>query len=335
MPARTLERQVKFFEIVAEVEVEENGDTKTVVQRIRPPLESRGITDALGDLEPESSEDGVEDATSAFLTGRNGFAMHSRVHRAAGATTVDVFVLCRVRAGEGGLSVVNRRTGKYTELAIADEEGFAEESHMAFFDRNVIAVVSNGQGAPGVTRIEEYLLKRIHWAQGTIRVVALAPPERMKALSRENAYTRAARVRLPATAHTVLPSGEFYSDVTAMAERRYGAGSTVDLTLKIPTYGEQEAADTLFSDFQAVVASGRAEALKLTYQDRETEQGRAVNLVNDILAYTMPVAVQRQDDDQVARAFSEFSTSRALREAYDQLRDDIEAATADGPGTHG
>lgn len=162
---------------------------------------------------------GESEDDRAFLMGRHGFAMHSKVYRSEVETGVDVFALSRVRSGEGGMPVVNRRTGEYSEITLADEEGFAEESHIAFFSDNVLAVISNGQGAPGIVRIQEYLTKRLHWGDQAIQVTALAPPEHLRRLRGENAYTRAARVKLPAIATSLVQDDPFYGDVLQMAEQ--------------------------------------------------------------------------------------------------------------------
>jgi hypothetical protein len=332
-----LHRQVKFFEIVASVPVEDS-EIEFDNQRIRPALDHKQLIDELTKLVPEApdSDDPPDDAAastvdgesgSAFFTGRNRYSMHSRVHRSAAGP--DVFQLARVRVDEGGMPVVNQRTGAYREIALSDDEGFAEESHVAFFPNNVLAVVSNGQGAPGVTRIEEYLQNRFDWDGTRISIVAIIPPQRMSQIARENAYTRAARVRLPATSWRLVDRPTIYSDVAAMAEERYGEGVVVDLTIKVPTRGAQDTADAVFRDFQAVAADGNAEALTLTYQDRETERNQAVNLVNDVLTYTAVVTVTREEDDNTALVFSGASTSRALGEAYDRLEELIEAATRD------
>jgi hypothetical protein len=328
-----LSRQVKIFEIVTQMpNPDDQAVDSHVAQRIRPALDpEEDLLTLLGKLRPEASEDDDdEDGTGAFLRGRHGFMMHSRVHRSSGRNAAHVFVLARVRAGEGGFPIVNRETGEYREFMLADNEGFAEESHIAFFPNNIVAVVSNGQGAPGPVRIEEYLQKRLDWQDSTIKVVALTPPERLESLRRNNNYTRAARVRLPASSHELLPKGDnFYSDVTRMAHRRFGDGVAVDMTVKVPTHGAQGAADALFEDFMQVSDSGEAQSLEVTFEDRETSKGRAINLLNDVLAYTAPVTVERQDGDGAARVFSEWSTSRALMGAYHALREEIEAATAD------
>lgn len=330
--ARKLERQVKFYEIVAYDDAgDDQADAAPLVRRIRPPLDpDADLLSHLADLRPEAPGEETS-KTSALLVGRYGFTMHSRVYRPlSNQEAVGVFALSRVRLGEGGLPVVNRETGEYREVPLADEEGFAEESHIAFFPKNVVAVVSNGQGAPGPVRIEEYLQQRLDWDGVRIGVRALAPARRLEDLRRENSYTRAARVRLPATYQLITQDIRFYGDVTELAREHYGEGVEVDLTIKVPTRGDQDAADQLFEDFMAVAGSRQAKALELTYEDRETERGRAVNLLNDILAYTMPVTVERQSEDGAARVFSEWSTSRALHSAYGALRNEIDAATADG-----
>jgi hypothetical protein len=222
--------------------------------------------------------------------------------------------------------------GTYRTLMFADTEGQAEETHVGFFDNNVVGLMRNSQMSPTHPRVEEYIYDKLRWDE-PLRLVPLVFVDRIAQLRRDNEYTRQAVVKLPAYEYArVSPDSRFYRNVFRMAEDEFGP-VVLELSIKVPTRGEQDAADRVFSEFQTLVRSDAPiEKLQITYADRESERAASANLLNDILAMRVDVSVEKSEDpggvDVIA--VTDFSAAQGIRRAYEQLRPEIDRALGSG-----
>jgi hypothetical protein len=220
--------------------------------------------------------------------------------------------------------LVNRQTAEYQDLTLGADETFSETSHAVFFERNVVAFVRHHYG-PFPSRLADYLEDRLR-LEPPVALTPLLFASTMQRLRTDVDYARQLTVRLPAHAEEAISNPSLRGLFGGVRER-YGE---VDVTLTVQVNGgrrgdrNERGSDMVQHDLAELLtgsASRHLKAAKLDYRSAETERGEVIDFLKDHIAMAAEMSIEG-----LSAASAREPVRDAVRDAYDRLRPEVDAA---------
>lgn len=257
-------------------------------------------------------------AAGAVYTARDASSYHGRVYRSRrGVDAFDLLVVSKIRERGWPSQFLG---GRYSDLQLPSGAALAESTHVAFFDRNVAAVM-RGAEAPFPARIESYLMDKVDFGENALLLKPLLHPD-VSARMANAEYVRKFTMKLPSSQAEQLPAGaRTLRRILRVTRERYGSVE-VELTIKIPTTGADQESDRMLGEIQAIIDAGTLSILekaKMTFVDRTSDVGAELDFLNERLAMTVEVELSGKSN-----TVQDASAADALWTSYDALKGTIE-----------
>ena len=349
-----LERSVEFYELLHDV----RGQNRSTGAK---PVDWDAAKDWFATLATEVAEEATPDegndadegtnhvpAPKDTLVDRSSYALHGFLWRApkGSADLLDVLVLTKANKRDGLLTVLDTKTGVTRPLPLKDGEGIAYETHVAFFEDNIIGIIRNGRSAPNVSAIETYLREKFgFWAISVVPVSFGDPAARIADGTGTVVYS--VKNQLPPSLADLerqqeenLSQARRAIDIAAFTRREINEvfGTSVHAELRIWTTqddrrGPKEAIRRYSQELAGLDTSMRPD--RVTVTAREGSADDTFDLLKNKITKAVRVRLDPVDAIQDStKMFAVTSTSARLSQAYDDLRGPIAAASrvaTDGP----
>ncbi len=229
---------------------------------------------------------------------------------------------CRVR--RTGLPQIEHR-GNITDLNFTDDTGLLETVHVVFFSNNIVGSEYNHFG-PRLSRLGSYLHEKSNKA---------IPKAKFRPLLLGDAFRQSERlgeVRVldmsirPAFIEIVRQADESLSDAFNAAAQVIGASESVQLVIKFEKKGRLEALGRFLNIARKLLGRNEfrenADRFQLRGKCVDTNRVETIDLLKDRLISTKRIVRMNER----SRALNPESAFQAIREAYQELREDIHAA---------
>jgi len=245
-------------------------------------------------------------------------------------TPTNMLLFSRIRADYDVPEVFDRAAGTLEALTLAETQGVAETTHVAFFPHNIVGMIRTTT-SPGATSLATWI-NRLELLSG-LPLVDISPLSRVSITSKVQDIDRARGVKIRArtTASRALNDGgaRRLADTLDRLEEQFGP---VTVEMRIYVTDDQPASDvrgSILDEAQGLIrltAAGDAveglQAAELTYDSLEREKVESLNMMKDKFAERVEVEVI----DGSGRSTRRESAAQAMQRAYDYLRDDLLAA---------
>lgn len=235
----------------------------------------------------------------------------------------DCLRLGRVR--RGGLPLVED-AGAVTPLTISPQQGLLEAIHVVWFDDRIVGADYNHYG-PRLSRLGHYFAEKFNLGNALVRFRPLLKQDALDELGHlENLTLLRMKVRASYAEQLAQQNssigGMFSSALDAIGD----AGAEIEIAIRPSPEGRQNALQRFMGEIRDIVRSDEyrtgVKTLKVTGRHDETHKLDVVDLLSDQLVSRK--GILRADDR--SRAISATSAYEAIREAYDELQPELEAA---------
>lgn len=223
--------------------------------------------------------------------------------------------------------IIDRRNGDLDVIQIAEGQGVAETTHVAFFPRNIVAMMRN-QSTPGAASLQKWIKEMELFGSG-FPALDVAPLSRVdiKKKIEDVEFARGVKVRMRTTASQRIASGAPLLASTMKTLQENFGPVMVEMRIYLPQDdGYTDEAETIKQEAEGLLAlsdDGGAldgvQAATMFYRSLETEKAAEVNMFKDKLAER--VEVQIIDDD--GRVMRRESAAQAMQRAYNALKGDL------------
>lgn len=293
------ERRVRFYEVLNERE-----------ERMTSPLPFDDLQQYVVDLSDDDAYvelDRMLVLGAAFNPGRGG-----------PRPAVPLLTLDKITR-QPGLRIERQR--RFRPLALLDDESLAEPCFYALWPGNVLGVMRNSGGAPGVASFRDYVNK-LGIFDENINVAPLADINALRAFMR---VERLARVDLevgPDAALSMLDDAPTIRGAVQAVRRNLGRVS-VEVFIKVQA-AEHEGSERLLSEMRALNQSGALAGLdeaSMAFKDLDTGRMATYDFIDEAVAHSATVVL-----DETTNQPTEQSAAEALAEAYDKTYDDIQSS---------
>ena len=304
----TLERTIHFYR--ADIGTDASGSPL--------PFDPAPALSVIEALPYTSNDDG------RYLFDEEGNALSLRRHSAVNPTTV---IFGRVR--RNGLPQVEQ-SGTITDLTLGPDSGLWEVIHVLFFANNIVGAEYN-HFAPRPSSLAGYIHKKSN---------ETAPRPVFRPLLRLDAASQLARLReirlmkfdiLPTYIEAVRQSDQSLAEAFDANANVLGGAQTLHLTLEPDTQRRTNSLNRLLAPLRELIGdtSKREGITCLQVRGRCEDSGKVetIDLLKDHLI--MRKGIVRMNPR--SRALDTDSAIQAIREAYDELRPELEAAASISP----
>lgn len=241
--------------------------------------------------------------------------------------TPNMLLFSKIRDDFDVPEVFDRARGTLEALQLAESQGVAETTHVAFFERNIVGMIRT-TASPGATSLSNWL-NGMELFSGVDRLDVI-PLSRVSVQAKVNDIERVngVKIRARSTAAQALAengSPRLAETIDNLTER-FGP---VTVEMRIYVTASQPAVDvrnTIFDEAQGLIrltADGNAveglEAASLSYQSLERERTEELNMLNDKFAERVDIEVV----DSQGKVTRRESAARAMQRAFDHLRPDL------------
>lgn len=241
--------------------------------------------------------------------------------------TPNMLLLSKIRAGNELPELFDRRSGSLDSLQLAEEQGIAETTHVAFFERNIVAMIRKNT-TPGAAQLASWIRDRaVFEGLGPVDIVPLSRvsiEEKVKDIER----AKGVQIRARSAAADYLRKGGSgrLADTIDQITQTFGP-VTVEMRIYVrPGEPANDVRETILAEAQGLVrllAGGEAvegiEAAKLQYDSLAQEKAAELNFLKDKFAETVVVEVMDADGRSTRRS----SAAAAMKRAFDHLRADL------------
>lgn len=331
------ERDVEFYEIMSREPVDENGVQGHVAEPVKPIdwiAELEGYETRLGTI---TDDEKLQPAFSQF-TERSDYVLQGRMWRPLEEQRpgmVDLLVLRRVRRGEGGYVVLNIVTGEEEAFGLGEDEGIAHETHVAFFENNIVGVIRNGQGAPNVKHVTQFLSEKLAFRKLTIEPLVYASAAARIAPQGVTVYDATLRIP-PSTAELAAveqqedlsDAASFLGHVRQEANELFGTDVRVELRVFTRKLGPVATKNSIkqFTQTAEGLAQGKPERTRV--KAIEDGMSSAFDLAKNAITRKVKVTLKPLTEavDGGPMVFQPESTSGRLKSAQDNLQQQIQEA---------
>ncbi len=231
--------------------------------------------------------------------------------------------LSRVR--RGSLPMVER-AGQVSPLLIDPDQGLLETIHIVWFDNSIVGADYNHYG-PRLSRLSDYFEDKCGLRSGAVRFNPLLKQDSLAELEHlENISLLTLKIRTPYAAVVAQADQSLGAAFSAAREAVGGDGAEVEVVLRPAVEDRRSFFERHFSGLRRLaertdLRSG-ARRFKVTGRHDETHRLDTVDLLSDRLISRKSVV----RSDARSRAIDPNSAFAAIREAYDELREELVAA---------
>lgn len=236
------------------------------------------------------------------------------------------FRLGRIR--RAGLPQVENGGGRLTALAIPDSSGLAEITHMMSFPANLLGAVFNFYG-PRPTSLAAYVRAKVPGAPPELKIEPLIRADIAQQLNRfETLRLLQLKIRPSYSEIVEQANDSLGSAFTAAAAAVGDELKEVELILRAGRKKSSDLGQTIKNAVRWLARRGdlRENVSHFTVSglDQDTQTTATLDLLSDKLVTSRKIIRQ----DQRSRALDDASAYDAIAQAYNELRNDLEAAAA-------
>lgn len=233
----------------------------------------------------------------------------------------EVLVVTRDRT-EGAPAVKRRGHEGRRSVQTGQDEYLAEETHVAFFPRNVVGVMR--AHGPTHTRVARLLNELIEFEPELAFAAILAADVQQRLQRADQTYW--AEIKLPAQSAGLISQNRAsrLRDAFAAVSRGYGQGAVATLRIQVPKQGARSEGQQLLEDVRTLVLDDNlgVEKAEIKIKDDDEAKAEEINLLEEKL--TQRVDVETRADDPYR--LDDESAIDALMAAYDHLAPEINEA---------
>lgn len=240
--------------------------------------------------------------------------------------TSQCFRLGRIR--RAGLPQVENGGGTLTALAIPDSSGLAEITHMMFFPANILGAVFNFYG-PRPTSFAAYVRAKVPDTPPELKIEPLIRADISQQLNRfETLRMLQLKIRPSYSQIVEQANDSLGSAFTAAAAAVGDELKEVEIVLRAGRKKSSDLGQIIKNAVRLLAHRGdlRENVSHFTVSgvDQETQTTAKLDLLSDKLVLSRKIVRQNQR----SRALDDASAYDAIAQAYNELRDDLEAAAA-------
>ena len=247
--------------------------------------------------------------------------------RTQGTTSNAKLLFGRVR--RNGLPQLEQ-AGSITDLVLATDEGLIEETHVAFFPKNIVGAVYNHFG-PRVSRLGSFLHQRSREAVPRATYSQLLRADAAAQLDRLGDLRVLDFAITSSYLDVVRQADGSLADAFEASARLLESPKELSLVLKSERAGAGGFLNRMGGSLRALLNGGNvregAERLKAHGYLKDTDRVDTIDLLND--QFIASKAIVRMNTR--SRALDAVAAFRAIEETYQELRADLEAAVGISP----
>lgn len=216
------------------------------------------------------------------------------------------------------------RGGQLSALPISPTSGLAEQVHVTFFGNNIVGSEFNFYG-PRLSRLADYLAERLGVRNPRVSFDPLIRQDVMQQLQRLGDI-RLLRMRIKASFTETIRQLDQDLGSAFEAAQRAGDAEEVEITLRMKAHSRDSLSQRAMGFVRKLAqrSDARTEMSDFTVRGLNTETGQVevVDALNDhLIAKKQIIRESRR-----SRALNSAAAYAAIEEAYEELRDELEAA---------